>query len=225
MTDCPNAEIRDRLPDLLHERLDARARSAVMAHLDACGDCRAELELLRGLRNVLAAGVAPVDVARIVRALPARAAVRRRRLEWRIAAAVTLLVIGGSGAAVVTRVGHPFASQSTSDSRSAVVRQPQATPDSQPQPSTSDLAAAPQPVASPRQAAATKAAPEPSPQQVAQGQTETGLAMTGRLGELSEAELRVLLKEIDELEALPITEPEPVVIPIAAGKRVSPRGA
>ena len=34
MTDCPNAEMRDRLPDLLHERLETSVRAAVMAHVE-----------------------------------------------------------------------------------------------------------------------------------------------------------------------------------------------
>ena len=38
MTDCPNAEMRDRLPDLLHERLETSVRAAVMAHVDQCDD-------------------------------------------------------------------------------------------------------------------------------------------------------------------------------------------
>ena len=37
MNDCPNAEIRDRLPDLLHDRLDPSARAAVTAHVATCG--------------------------------------------------------------------------------------------------------------------------------------------------------------------------------------------
>ncbi|PYP60840.1 MAG: hypothetical protein DMD26_18920, partial [Gemmatimonadetes bacterium] len=57
MTDCPNAEMRDRLPDLLHERLDASARAVVMAHVADCDDCRAELVVLREARVVLASGV------------------------------------------------------------------------------------------------------------------------------------------------------------------------
>ena len=55
MNDCSNAEIRDRLPDLLHERLDASARATVAAHVADCADCREELELLRDVRAALAA--------------------------------------------------------------------------------------------------------------------------------------------------------------------------
>ena len=49
MNDCSNADIRDQLPDLLHDRLSVTARAAVVAHVDSCVDCRDELELLRGV--------------------------------------------------------------------------------------------------------------------------------------------------------------------------------
>jgi len=42
VNDCVNAEIRDQLPDLVHERLDASALAIVMAHVDGCIDCRDE---------------------------------------------------------------------------------------------------------------------------------------------------------------------------------------
>src|SRR5471032_794900 len=110
MTDCPNAEIRDRLPDLLHERLDESVRTAVMAHVADCADCREELELLRGVRSALLARTPRVNVSQIVAALPkpsARAvpaaARRARRIDWRIAATVTFLAVGGSSVAVLNR--------------------------------------------------------------------------------------------------------------------------
>ena len=62
MTDCPNAEMRDRLPDLLHERLETSVRAAVMAHVDECDDCRAEIALLREAHVVLSPAVRAVDV-------------------------------------------------------------------------------------------------------------------------------------------------------------------
>ena len=53
MNDCPNSGVRDRLPDLLHDRLDASTRAMVQGHVDACADCRAELDLLRGVHGML----------------------------------------------------------------------------------------------------------------------------------------------------------------------------
>src|SRR5262249_22873878 len=109
MSDCPNAEVRDLLPDLLHDRLDAHTRARVVAHVDGCADCRSELELLRSLRGSLDRETPRVDVNRIVGALPKPGAVRpmerRRRWrvlnDWRIAAAVTFIVAGGTSLAVM----------------------------------------------------------------------------------------------------------------------------
>src|SRR5688500_15801297 len=97
MRDCPNGEMRDRLPELMHNRLTGDARRAVRAHVAECADCRAELALLGQLR----ASVAPphMDVSRIVAALPRyRAVPAWRRMvnaaQVRAAAAVVLLLGG-----------------------------------------------------------------------------------------------------------------------------------
>src|SRR5437868_2070019 len=104
MNDCSNAEIRDRLPDLLHDRLDARVRAEVAAHVAGCADCQAELKLLRSARAMFIAQAPRVDVGRIVQALPTRAQTRRRSwVNWRVAAAVTFLVVGGGSVAVMSR--------------------------------------------------------------------------------------------------------------------------
>ena len=101
MNDCPNADIRDQLPDLLHERLDVSMRAAVMAHVDACGDCRAELELLRVVHGMFVSQTPRVDIHYVVNALPKSAArpvpvAPRHRVwsDWRIAAAITVLAVG-----------------------------------------------------------------------------------------------------------------------------------
>src|SRR4051812_17848426 len=110
MNDCSNANIRDQLPDLVHDRLGMSARAAVLAHVDGCADCREELELLRIVRGALTSNTPRVDIAYVVGALPKRYAPaipartsHRRWADWRVAAAVTLLVAGGSSVAVLTR--------------------------------------------------------------------------------------------------------------------------
>jgi anti-sigma factor RsiW len=103
--DCPNGEVRDQLPDFVHDQLNASARAAVAAHVASCAVCAAELTLLRELRGMLRAGPA-VDVARIVAALPARSPAgrggQRGRAAWRRAAAIAALVIGGGSAAILS---------------------------------------------------------------------------------------------------------------------------
>src|SRR5262249_61542854 len=112
MSDCPNAEVRDLLPDLLHDRLDARTRARVVAHVDGCADCRSELELLRSMRASLDHATTNIDVSRIVAALPTAGSVRplqRRRgwrvlNDWRIAATGTFIVAGGTSLVVMRKV-------------------------------------------------------------------------------------------------------------------------
>ena len=70
MNECPNAEMRDRLPDLFTSGSTRASRAEVMAHVAGCADCRDELELLRRTYAVLAARTPRVDVAKIVSTLP-----------------------------------------------------------------------------------------------------------------------------------------------------------
>src|SRR5687767_13480007 len=98
MHDCPDAVMRDRLPDLLHDRLPAALRAELRAHLETCADCRAELVILERSRAVM---VTPaVDTSRIVAALPPHRVVSpwRRATGSRLVriAAVALLVLGGA---------------------------------------------------------------------------------------------------------------------------------
>ena len=46
MSDCANVEIRELLPEYLHDRLGAPQRALVEAHLSDCEDCSAELGTL-----------------------------------------------------------------------------------------------------------------------------------------------------------------------------------
>lgn len=102
MRDCANAEMRDQLPGYVHGRLGAGARAGVETHVASCADCAAELELLRSIAGAMAealgARATPVDVDRIVAALPAPQRARPiwfRTAQWR-AAAVLLFMAGSS---------------------------------------------------------------------------------------------------------------------------------
>lgn len=104
MRECPDAGVRDLLPDLLHEQLAGDERRRVVVHVEGCVDCSAELMLLVRFRESHAR--AGVDVARIVAALPtpnanrplmpvARPAASRTLLGgWRAAAAIVAISLG-----------------------------------------------------------------------------------------------------------------------------------
>lgn len=78
MTDCDNARMRDRLPDLLHGRLGADDTAAVRQHVARCAACRDELALL-GQVAALTPKVA-IDTARISAAIPRYTA--KRSPSW-----------------------------------------------------------------------------------------------------------------------------------------------
>ena len=188
MTDCPNIEFRDRLPELVHERLEEHERVLVLAHVAACDDCRAELELLRSMRVVLVS--APrVDVNRIVASLPAPGSVaarhsssRWRLNDWRLAAAAVIVLVAGAsmvtyrqhvpsnGPASVRTVGPSVATTSPADSVQAGLD------------------------------TSREAVPEIGDRELAVG---------GGLSDLSTVELTRILSDIDHLEPLPQTEPDP----------------
>jgi len=213
MNDCSNAEIRDKLPDLLHDRLSVSARAVVLAHVDGCSDCRDELELLRGMRGAIAAATPRVDIAYVVGALPKAPAkttvpvariAKPRWADWRVAAAVTVLVAGGSSVAILNRAP---AAPETGLAVSIPVTDTQSS-------STRTDTLAPRAVASAQSVAvASRATLASADDQDA----TTDAGPDGRFGGLSEAQLQALLGEIDRLEAVPVTEPEPVTIKVNVG--------
>jgi anti-sigma factor RsiW len=205
MTDCPNAEMRDRLPDLLHERLELSARAVVVAHVEECVECRAELALLREARVALSSGMRTVDVTAIARVVingtrpPSLAqsstlvpTPRPSWMDWRIAASVALLVVGAGSYAVIART-HTAPAASTIDRPIAVAV-----------PNESSRAAV---VTGPVQHSAPVASSAPVPQ--------AELSAAGGVGDLSESELRSLLNELDQIDAVPSTEPEPVNVRVS----------
>jgi len=216
MNDCQNAEMRDQLPELLHERLAASARAVVMAHVDGCVDCREELELLRVAHGTLIRATPRVDLNFIVEAIPKAAprartlSVPRRRVwtDWRVAAAAVLLVAGGSSYSLLGRRGGVVVRDTV------VARAP-----------AKGVGLA---IAAQRPESATIApAPATQPEVVAEVPSEvnetTGLG-TGRLGDLNEKQLKALLTEIDQLSPSPITEPDPVTLRVDTKGTTSPEG-
>src|SRR5688572_4250769 len=105
MSDCPNVEIRELLPDYLGGKLSDVRRSEVSSHLASCQECAEELALLQLVRQAYEATTPAVNVSAIVGALP-RKAVRPVIRSWRrghafqIAAAVSFIALGGISLAV-----------------------------------------------------------------------------------------------------------------------------
>lgn len=104
MSDCSDVEVRDVLPDLVHGTLDASVREHVEGHLAECPECAEEVALLRSALGVMrGTPIGLLDTATIVRALPRprpAALGRRSSLRLQLAAAVTVISLGGLSLAV-----------------------------------------------------------------------------------------------------------------------------
>lgn len=128
MTDCSNAEIRDLLPDYVHDQLSVTDHARVEQHLVSCADCAEELELLQTV-FAIRPSVKSTNVADIVASLPrpgqpdaftvhgandqsagnvrdiasAKSVVRKTSSfrNWRAAAAIAVMTVGGLSVAIV----------------------------------------------------------------------------------------------------------------------------
>lgn len=205
MNDCPNGDVRDLLPDLLHERLDAETRAMVDAHVATCADCAAELDLLRQLRG--SRGTPRIDVASIVAAVPAyRAPARRSWVSWRAAAAITVIVAGASSVAVLQR-GVPATAVVSSRPIPAPV-----SPSVPVSPATTPEVASSAPTST-ATAPIEDSTPVVHATPVTQAPRVSGAARElamggGALGDLDDRELASLLKDIESLDAVPSVEVE-----------------
>jgi len=220
MFDCANVEMRELLPDLIGGTLDAATRARVDQHVSSCAECASELETLRLVRSAYAS--APVvDVRRIVAALPKVTPVTpvtptahagrgggslTRWIDWRVAAALTMISVGGLSLAVAHR-------RSTAVPRrdSAVVGL------------TVDTA-----VAHTSRAPATEISPSAGNVQrrlpVRAGRTspvapaKAQLAFAGGVDDLDDASIKALLGALDEMDRAPLApseEPDPTpVLPV-----------
>lgn len=103
MNDCPNAEIRDLLCDVVHGTLADRERRRVDEHVSTCADCTAELALLHRARTVLARRTPTIDAARIASAIPPRRVTARalRFSTWRVAATIAVMAVGAASLSLV----------------------------------------------------------------------------------------------------------------------------
>ena len=201
MTDCPNATVRDRLPDLLHGALDAPARAVVEAHVAGCADCASELALLRDARATFA--LAPqVDVAAIVAALPrpavsgprlvhfpSRAARARRAFGIRVPAWGG--VAAAAGLALAVGIGSfALGERSRGDAATPVLAQ------AEPGPTDGAPRLAPPPPAGPNAGAEPGARTD-----------DVAPLLVVNTAALSDADLAGLLEELDDLEAVPAADP------------------
>jgi len=197
MNRCSNSDIRELLPDLLHGTLAADARARVEAHVATCGECGEELGVLRTVKT--AAVFAPrIDVDRVVRQIPpyrtilpvTERPVRTRAVSWLVAATMAIVVIGG-GSLVLMKP------KVVNDPR--VVASTQRPPAPNPAESTGASSRIPAAGATGRNAVVS-APPHPR-----------ALALAANVDDLSDGDLRQLMNDMNRFDALPASEPDPVI--------------
>lgn len=210
MTDITHDEMRDALPDLLHGTLGRNRRDAVENHLASCPECAAELDVLRMARD--APSFAPrIDAAKIASVIPPYArmlpepARQRPSRQWQLARAVAAVVLV-VGALVLSRAGTSGRMPSP-QSRVASAPATQPTVESVPKKGSARV-----PKAGPASPVATKTVRAAKPNEL---QLATGLEG------VPDERIVQLLRELDKLDALPSTEPEP----LGVGDTLNDRGA
>jgi anti-sigma factor RsiW len=184
MSDCPNVEMREALPELLHGRLDAAQAAKVRGHVALCAECAAELELLERVRGAYASSPA-IDTAAIVRRLPTPARQqseqgRNRRYSLgvlRLAAAVVFVI---AGALVLRTVFGSSAGNVVDTTEQFTVQPVETTPDT---PTTREARSSPR-----------------------------VLAMSiSEVDDLEVEELETLLGALDQIDAAPVAEPDTLI--------------
>ena len=216
MFDCANVEMREVLPELAAGTLDARTRAQVEEHVASCAECASELETLKLVRGAYAAAPA-IDVRRIVAALPkapvaapARTtAPVRRWMDWRVAAALTVITVGGLSVALNRGAKPDLPVQPESslpinvakakiDSSTTVVVLPRANDTTRPEP--------PHTVARPSQ------------------NERVQLSFGGGVSDLDDASLKALLGALDEIDRAPVAlSAEPDHAPVLPAGREGTR--
>jgi anti-sigma factor RsiW len=197
MNRCTDSDTRELLPDLLHGTLAADARGRVEAHLATCDECREELDVLRTIKT--AAVFAPrIDVDRVVRQIPPYRTIvpvterpaTTRVVSWLVAATMAIVVIGGG---------------------SLVLMKPRVVNDARPVAST-QRAPAPNPAESTQLNSSVPAAGATGRTTVASAPPHPrALALAANVDDLSDGDLRQLMNDMNRFDALPASEPEPVI--------------
>ncbi len=212
MFDCANVEMRELLPDLAAGTLDATTRAHVEHHVASCAECASELETLRLVRSAYAITPA-VDVRRVVGALPKvrsttgapRGKPIKRWIDWRVAAALTMITVGGLSLAVARRWSGDVAPPDSAAVGSSVDTPRALTP-------TVAATERPSSVSSDSHRALRSGRPTASSPPKAQ------LAFTGGTDDLDDASIKALLGALDEMDRAPLApseEPDPTpVLPV-----------
>jgi Putative zinc-finger len=198
MNKCIDSDIQEMLPDLLHRTLADDARKRVEAHVATCESCQEDLDVLRAVKS--AAVFAPsIDVGLVVQQIPPYRtivpAIERpagaRVVSWLVAASLALVVLGGGSVLMIqskdSRASNP---PTYTQLPNKVATGPQTT-----KPSSDQSVVAPGTFVQ-------KSVAPPHPH---------ALALAADADGLSDGSLVQLMNDMDGFDALPGSEPDPVI--------------
>jgi anti-sigma factor RsiW len=194
MNECTEVYLQEMLPDLLHGRLDADARAQVEAHISSCEACTEELGVLRTVKSA-AVFIPVIDVDHVVRQIPpyrpivpaAQVPVRSRAVSWLLAACLAVVVLGGGSLLMIQKTPTVAPVAPVDRSRVAVGGSAQIVKPGQ------EVTTAP---------TNSGVGPTPAPH---------ALALATAVDGLSDSNLRQLMDDLNNFDALPATEPGPVI--------------
>jgi anti-sigma factor RsiW len=204
MNKCTDSDIQEMLPDLLHGALANGENARVESHLATCESCQEDLDVLRTVKN--AAIFAPsINVDRVVRQIPPYRAIvpvterpdlpaterpaRARLVTWMVAASLALVVVAGGSIL--------FQSNGSSKANSPGFGATQ-----------TQIARAPEPAKS--TPAESVVIPKASVPSITAPHTHA-LALAAEADGLSDGSLVQLMNDMDGFDALPASEPDPVI--------------
>jgi len=201
MNKCTDSNIQEMLPDLLHRTLAEGERLRVEKHIASCESCQEDLDVLRTVKD--AAVFAPsIDVDRVVRQIlpyqtiipeTERPATKRpvstRMVSWLVAASLALVALGGGSVLLQSKGGTVVRSSENQRTPSTVAKVPETSKPS-----------APESVVAVLPPAQTTVAPRPH-----------ALALAAEADGLSDGSLVQLMNDMDTFDALPGSEPDPVL--------------
>ncbi|HKR09511.1 MAG TPA: zf-HC2 domain-containing protein [Gemmatimonadaceae bacterium] len=186
MNNCTNSEIQELLPDLEHGRLTVATRQTVEQHLAGCESCREDLRIIRVVKG--AAVFEPsIDVDRVVRQIPpykmpslVREAPARTRVVQWLVAATVGVLLIGGGAMLKNRQANPGGDRLVTIDSGPALIVAESVP-------------------SPRLGSA-----------LPQVRHTPALSLAADVQELSDGNIQQLIDDMDNFDALPNAEPEPV---------------
>ena len=186
MNKCANSEIQELLPDLEYGRLTAATRQSVEEHLAGCESCREDLRIIRVVKS--AAVFEPsIDVDRVVRQIPPysmpslpREAPARTRAVQWLVAATVGSLLIAGGAMLRNRQASPGDARVVTVDSAPLLIIPESTP-------SRGLGVA-----------------------LPQIRHTPALSLAADVQELSDGNLQQLIDDVDNFDALPNAEPEPV---------------